>query len=258
MPTFQIIAVNPSNIDQHGVFCVSNPKYPGYQRKLDWLKKRFREGLRFKLLYLNNADKPTAFIEYIPGEHSWRAVHAPGYFIIHCIWTAGKSNYRKGYATALVKDCIDDARRKGMHGVAVVTSDGPWCANQSLFHRLDFEIVDTAPPALQLMAIKLKKRAPNPAFPTDWDRRLKRRGKGLTLMYSDQCPFLTKCIEDVQATAADAGLDTKLVHIKSAKQAQGSPTPYGTFCLTHDGELWSYHYVSGRRFHNILQERDLA
>jgi hypothetical protein len=32
-----------------------------------------------------------SFIEYIPGEQAWRAVHADGYLLIHCLWVVGKS-----------------------------------------------------------------------------------------------------------------------------------------------------------------------
>lgn len=35
------------------------------------------------------------FIEYLPGEHAWRAVHADGYLFIHCLWVVGKSKGKK-------------------------------------------------------------------------------------------------------------------------------------------------------------------
>ncbi len=68
------------------------------------------------------------YIEYRPGEHAWRAVHASGYMFIHCIWTFFRKYHRQGHAKKLVRNCIDDAEKAGMLGVAVVTRPKPWLA----------------------------------------------------------------------------------------------------------------------------------
>jgi len=50
-----IIDVNNENLDQNGFFCyMSKKKAPGYKRKLDWLSKRFTEGLRLKFSAMAN------------------------------------------------------------------------------------------------------------------------------------------------------------------------------------------------------------
>jgi len=93
----EMIDVGVENIDRTGFFCfMSKKKSEGYQRKLAWLKDRFAEGMRIKMLALPER----GFIEYIPGEHAWRAVHADGYLLVHCLWVVGKSR-GKGLATAL-------------------------------------------------------------------------------------------------------------------------------------------------------------
>jgi hypothetical protein len=72
----EMIDVGAENVDKTGFFCfMSKKKSEGYQRKLAWLKDRFAEGMRIKMLALPER----GFIEYIPGEHAWRAVHADGY-----------------------------------------------------------------------------------------------------------------------------------------------------------------------------------
>lgn len=84
----EILDVAAGNVDQTGFFCfMSKKKSEGYQRKLRWLKERFAEGMSIKMLALPQR----GFIEYIPGEHAWRAVHADGYMLIHCLWVVGKS-----------------------------------------------------------------------------------------------------------------------------------------------------------------------
>ncbi len=85
MPDIIIINIDKNNISQYEPTCFLNPKNEGYQKKLEWLKKRFSEGLKIKLLYLEKERKCIGFIEYIPGEYAWRAVDAKGYMFIHCM-----------------------------------------------------------------------------------------------------------------------------------------------------------------------------
>ena len=87
MPEVTIIPVDETTIAHYpkGPSCFLNPKNEGYQIKLEWLKKRFAEGLTIKVLYAEEEQKVVGFIEYVPGEKAWRAVDAKGYLFIHCI-----------------------------------------------------------------------------------------------------------------------------------------------------------------------------
>ena len=75
---------------------------PGYQNKVKWMKERFKEGLKYKVLYVKEGNKETSrgMIEYIPGEYNWRGIQANGWMVIHCIWVVGKAKGKgKGKAT---------------------------------------------------------------------------------------------------------------------------------------------------------------
>ena len=138
----EMIDVGADNVDKTGFFCfMSKKKSEGYQRKLAWLKDRFAEGMRIKMLALPER----GFIEYIPGERAWRAVHADGYLLIHCLWVVGKSKGR-GFAAALLEECVADARRHKLKGVAAVTSEKVWMVGRGVFEKHGFECVDTASP----------------------------------------------------------------------------------------------------------------
>ena len=93
-----IIDVNANNVEAMGFFCyMSKRTEAGFQRKMNWIQKRFAEGMKLKMLELPDR----GFIEYIPGEYCWRAVDVKGYMFIHCLWVVGKSR-GKGYAKALL------------------------------------------------------------------------------------------------------------------------------------------------------------
>ncbi len=49
----EVIDVGLENVDQTGFFCyMSKKKTEGYQRKLAWIKNRFSEGMKIKMLPL--------------------------------------------------------------------------------------------------------------------------------------------------------------------------------------------------------------
>ena len=130
--TFELITVNADNLDKQGFFCyLSKRKTPGYRQKHDWMAARLAEGLKLHMIH-EIGGRTVGFIEYIPGEHAWRAVHAPSYLLIHCLWVVGKGK-GKGYGAHLIQTCLDDARAQGKHGVVTVATDRVWMAKKDIF-----------------------------------------------------------------------------------------------------------------------------
>lgn len=235
-----IVDVDRTNVEQTGFFCfMSRRKSEGYLRKLSWVKARFGEGMRIKMLMLPER----GFIEYIPGERAWRAVDAKGWMVIHCLWVVGRSK-GKGLGNRLVDECIKDARKSGMAGVAMVTSSGNWLAGKKLLEGCGFKAVDTAPPSFTLMA-KAFRPGRLPSFPDDWADRAARFGKGLTILTSGQCPYHPDATRIIQAAAAKVKIKARVVELKTARQAQTlSPSPYGVFQVVLDGKLLADHYLT--------------
>jgi L-amino acid N-acyltransferase YncA len=235
----EIIAVDRSNVEDMGFFCyMSKRKSEGFLRKLAWVKARFDEGMRIKMLKLPER----GFIEYIPGESAWRAVNAKGYMVIHCLWVIGKSK-GKGFGIALLDECVKDARKAGMLGVAMVTSEGNWLAGKKLLEHRGFKAVDTAPPSFVLMVKKLRP-GPAPSFPHDWEARAARFGKGLTILSSGQCPYHPDAGRILLNAAVQKKIKARVVSFRTAADVQArSPSPYGVFSIVHNGRLVGHHYL---------------
>jgi len=244
-----MVEVNSENVSKQGFFCyMSKRKSEGYQRKLKWLRDRFDEGLKIKMLDLRQGGR--GFIEYTPGEFGWRAVNAKGYMLIHCIWVAGKSK-GKGYATLLLNECIKDAKKTEMKGVAVVTSEGNWLVGKEFFLKHNFESVDKHPPFT--LMVKKFGNAPSPSFSGDFDERLTAHEKGLTIIRSDQCPYIDAAVKAASDTANELSINTKVVELKSSEDVRKlSPSPYGVFGIVYDGKLVSYHSMAKKDLMNIL------
>jgi GNAT superfamily N-acetyltransferase len=233
-----IVEVTSANVSEKGFFCyMRKKKSEGYQRKLKWLKDRFDEGMRIKMLDLRQGGR--GFIEYIPGKYAWRAVNADRYMIIHCIWVAGKSK-GKGYATQLLNECFKDAEKAGMKGVAVVTSEGNWLVGKKFFLRHSFECADQSPP-FELIERKLGDASP-PSFSGDFEKRLRTYGKDLTIIRTDQCPYVDAAVGAALEATKELGIPTEVIELKSSKEVRKlSPSPYGVFGIVYDGKLVSYH-----------------
>lgn len=252
----ELVDLTPATLEQYrGPTCFLDPKHEGAQARLKWIRDRFSEGLKIKLL-VSRADKKTvAFIEYIPGEHAWRAVDAKGYLFIHCIWVYPKKHKELGYGSQLVRECIRDAAGEGRLGVAVVSSEGPFMAGRELFEKNGFVTVEEAKPSYHLMVHSLSD-GPLPSF-RDWEARLAAY-RGLHAVYSNQCPWVARSIPAMAEVAGQFGLDLTVTELKSAKEAQAAPSPYGVFALIYDGRLLADHYISTTRFRNILKKEGLA
>jgi len=254
MEKIEMIDTNTDSICNYPICFYKDNKQEGYKRKAGWLKKRFSEGLKFKILH-SPKDGTVGSIEYIPGKHAWRAVEADGYMLIHCLFIIPKKYKGKGYGSLLVEECLKDTKRAKMQGVAVVTRKGTWMAGKGLFLKNGFEIVDQAPPDFELLVKKFKKSAPSPKFRKDWEKRLSKYKKGLTIIRSDQCPYIAKSVNEITETAQKKyGIEPKIIELKNAKQAQNAPWAFAIFGIVYDGKLVADHPISNTRFINIMNK----
>jgi L-amino acid N-acyltransferase YncA len=251
---FEIRTVDAGNMDKSGFFCyMSKRKEPGYKMKRDWLEARFAEGMKIKILH-EDGGRDTGFIEYIPGEHAWRAIHAAGYMVIHCLWVVGKGK-GKGYGRNLIEECVEDARTQKMKGVAMLTSDRTWLAGKDIFDHNGFKEVGSASP-FHLMALCFGS-APEPSLPRNWTERAQIFGRGLTVIRTAQCPYIENGAKDILAFAKEKGMRARSVEFKSAQEVQEqSPSPYGVFGTVLDGQLLAYQYLLRKDFEKLLLERD--
>lgn len=255
MEKVEIIDTNPDNILYYGICGYKNINRAGYTEKIEWLKERFIEGMKIKTLF-SEKDGTQGMIEYIPGEYSWRPVDAKGYMFIHCIFVGFKRAYKgKGYGSLILDECLKDAKKQKMNGVAVITREGSFMAGKEFFAKNGFEVVDTAPPDFELLVKKFNKKAPNPKFKGDWEKKLSQYGKGLTIIRADQCPYTVKNVKEIKETAEKTyGMKPNIIDLKNYKEAQNSPCAFGIFCIIFNGKIVAHHPISNKRFQNIMNK----
>jgi len=246
----RLIEVTPLNVEDYGLFCAKNTKAPGYAEKVNWMRKKLNSGV--KLLILADAQgKQLGFVEYTPAESCWRAVDAPGYFFVQCIYVARKPNRNQNLASKLLQAIEDDARTSKKLGVCTLTSDGPWMANKTLFEKNGF-IQAATRGRFELLYKPFEKESLPPSF-FDWTDALEQH-QGWHLLYADQCPWHEKSVTALSNVAREEGVPLQVTQLNSPKEAQKGPSGFGTFALIKDGKLLADHYLSATRFKNILKK----
>ena len=245
----RIAEVTEENLADHpGAICFINPKNEYYDLKVGWLKDQFKLGMRIKLIYIDGEKSPKGFIEYVPGEFCWRPVKAEGYLFIHCLWTHDKKYRNSGLGKKLIDEAENDA--SGMNGVAVLTSDGSFMVNSKIFLKNGYKLTETS--GQDQLLVKQFRSAPLPVFNKSGQDLS--NYKGLTIIYSRQCPWVARFIEEVKPVLESENLKPDFIEIKTHTDAQRAPSLYGVFNLIYDGKLLADRYISTTRFLNIINK----
>jgi len=249
-----IHTIDASNVDRYGFFCYkSKPKTVGFRQKRAWLDGCLAEGLRLKIIY--EEKRSAGFIEYAPGEFAWRAVNAPGYMVIHCMWVVG-SGKGKGYGSRLLEHVEDEAQARGMFGVVTVSSQSTWLAKKGFFLSQGYQVVDQAPPSFELLVKPIGAPA-QPSFPQDWETRLQRIPNGLVVYHSGQCPYHAMFVSSLVNAASQLGIPSQTVELHTSYEArQLSPSAYGVFGVVYNGRLLSYRPMGGKTLREMLERAD--
>jgi N-acetylglutamate synthase-like GNAT family acetyltransferase len=252
MRDYEIVETNADNIGGCSLCGNKAVGNLGHRRKTAWLRERYAEGLRYKVVRSQKFGE-AGMIEYAVGNQAWRPVEAEGYLVIHCLMVHAQHK-GKGLGRLLLDSCLRDAKKSKCHGVAVVTSSDALMARSAFFIKAGFVRVDSAPP-YELLVKKLKQTAPDPRFIVQRERALKRYKKGLAILAADQCPYVPKSVERIVQAARALGLKPRVVRIRSAQASRELPTPYGVFSIIHDGRLMVERPISATRFTNIMLKR---
>jgi hypothetical protein len=207
--------------------------------------------LKIKVLY--EAGRSVGFIEYIPGEHTWRVVDAPGHLVIHFLWVVGRGK-KKGYGSRLLNECVEDAHQQGKSGVVMVSSRGNWLASEKVFLWNGFTEMGFAPPTFKLL-VKQFNGGPEPVFPQDWEARQAQYSPGVTIIYADQCPYMPHAVQYAVDQFAARDMEARVVRLEDSAEVRAkSPTAYGVFAIVVDGRLLTYHYLGTKELRRLDEE----
>lgn len=244
-----IIKLDEHNIDEEHICCAFSDKKSkiGYEAKKKWIKDQFAEGFVFKKLDVRGK----VFIEYIPAENAWSPIDAPGYMMINCFWVSGQ--YKgKGNGKRLLNECLKDSH--GKNGLVAISSSKkqPFLSDKKFFQKQGFELCDTAEPYFELWHKKLKEDAPSPRFKKCAKDGICDNKDGLTVYYTNGCPFTEFYVAELEMVATKKGYKIKMVKIETKEQAQNHFVPYTNYGIFKDGKFVTQHILNEKYFDKFI------
>jgi ribosomal protein S18 acetylase RimI-like enzyme len=227
----KIISIDKNNIEQEHICCAIGNDKVNQSRALtkkNWMKERFSDGLVFKRL----DDRGKIFIEYMPIEKVWKPILGENYMVINCLWVSGKFK-GKGISTELLNECINDAKKQKMDGIAVVSSTKvkPFLTDKKYYEYHGFEVVDSAPPYFELLVLKFNKNAKNP-----------------------ECPFMEEHVNLLSNICKNKKIPCEVIHLKDYKEAQTKGSPFGTLGIYYNGEFKTHELMPEKKFEKFIEE----
>jgi len=251
MKNWKVVELTSENFGKYPLGCIKSPKHVGYKGKTPWFHEMREKGL-IMLILLDKEEKPQGFLEMMPGPHTWRAVEAESFMVIHCLWVISKKLQGQGAGSFMLKEA-EQRVKEDYAGIAVVTSDTSFIASSEIFEKegyvksdqkgvydLYYKLVDPK------SADSLEKPTFNQIQPQGY--------KGLNMLYALQCPMEIKWKEDIEAYCKENKIDIHMKCIDSSQEAQKNPNPLGTFALIYNDEIIEDHPVSLGRFKNIVKK----
>ena len=107
--------------------------------------------------------------------------------------------------------------------------------------------------------VKRFAKGPAPSFAGNWEAKARAFGAGLSIIRSDQCPYIVDATSAAIATADKARIKSCVVELKNRNDVlRLSPSPYGVFGLVLDGHLLSYHYLLEKDLLPLLSQAKLG
>jgi Sortase and related acyltransferases len=235
-PDMPLVTLTPETLPNEHICCAISDKkcVEGYAAKKQWLAQEYERGYRFTRL----DERGKVFLEYGPGAECWQPVLAPEWMVMGCFWVSGKFR-QQGYGKALLMAGLEDARQQGLAGMVAVVgkkkmhfqSDGKWLLKQG------FREVDELENGFSLLALKVGggRTVAAPRFADSVRAGLSADTKGITVFYSNRCPFTEFHIHNsLMQTCGKRGLTPRIVKLDSLEKARAAPTPATIFSLFVD------------------------
>ncbi|MFW5711176.1 MAG: GNAT family N-acetyltransferase [Spirochaetota bacterium] len=266
-----IMQIDAQNIDSEHICCsIGNDKANRDRAatKKAWLKERFDDGLVFKRL----DERGKVFVEYVPIEKVWKPITGRNYMAINCLWVAGRFK-GKGWAAALLQECISDAKAQGKAGVVYVSASKVehYLTDKRFFLQHGFKVVDNAPPYFELLALEfdgdedgatstpIDTAMPSepPAFTADAKTGSCPVSEGFYFVYSHQCPFMEEYVHLLADLARQKGYPVAVKQLASAAEAQAHGSPFGTLGIYFNGQLRGHAPMTEKGFEKFLAKLEV-
>jgi len=246
----KILQLTENNLDEEHICCAISDKKckEGYEAKKRWLRNQLEDGYVFKKFDVRGK----VFIEYVTVENAWVPIDAHNYMLINCFWVSGR--YKgKGYGKALYQECVYDSKDNDGIAVVVGKQKQPFMSEKKFFQKQRFKLSDTAEPYFELWYKKLNPDASIPKFKDCAKKAECDNPNGLTVFYSNACPFTEYYANtELVRVAKEKGVPLKVIKIERKEQAQNHFVPHTIYSVFSNGEFVTQHILTEKNFDKLI------
>lgn len=247
----EFITLTEENIEKEHLCCAIGDKKhnAGVDDKRNWLKSRIPEGHVFRKLDVRGK----VFIEYAPLEKAWIPVTGKNFLYIYCLWVSG-SYKGKGYGKVLLQSCIDEAKNQHKSGICILSSKKkkPFLSDKKFMIRYGFQVVDTIGNEYELLALSFD--GTHPQFMPNAQKQSIPE-KELTIYFSNQCPFVTNCVEQVYNYCESNGMPLNLIEVDSMEKAKQVPCIFNNWVVFYNGNFETVQLLNEGSVKKLMQSR---
>lgn len=105
----------------------------------------------------------------------------------------------------------------------------------------------------ELYVHKFSMKTADPRINPITANKIKQYGAGVTVLTTDQCPYLPDAVDIFDGAAAELGLGCQIIKLKSAQQAQNNGVnPNGTFAVLYNGQVVTSKYEKAEKFKTMI------
>ncbi|GMA97993.1 YoaP domain-containing protein [Pelosinus sp. IPA-1] len=247
-----LLTLTKENLAQEHICCAIADKKNavGIARKKEWLTNRFQDGLVFR-----KADvRGKVFIEYLPAENAWCPIDADGYMFINCFWVAGRYQHQ-GYGAELLNSCLLDSA--GKKGIVIISSakKRPYLSDKAYLLKKGFEVADTSAPYFELLVKRLQNDPIMPKFKDTVNSSAFNHNLGLTVQYTDQCPFVDYYVQrELDMIGEEFDIPIHRIKLESREQAQKSSAVFTTYSAFYNGKFLTHEILSKVKFSKLWEK----
>ena len=245
----EYINLDINNIDEEHICCaIGDKKHQlGVANKKEWIKSKLKDGHVFRKL---NA-RGKIFIEYEPLETAWVPIDGKNYMYIYCLWVAG-SFKTKGIGKELLEYAINDAKTKKMNGICTLVSKKkkPFIGDKNFFLHFGFKVVDTIND-YELITLEFNK-SETPKFKEN-AKKMEIDDKDFTIYYSNECPYVTYEIEELNSYAKENNIKINFIKIDSLEKAKNVPCIFNNWANFYKGKFISNTILNANALEKLIK-----
>jgi len=127
-------------------------------------------------------------------------------------------------------------------------------SEKKFFEQQGFQLADEAQPYFELWYKKFSADSPVPQFKECCKAGECDNTEGITIFYSDACPFTNYYVKEIEELSIERGFLLRTKKIENIEQAQNHFVPFTIYSVFQNGKFITQHILNKKYFDKFIKE----